>query len=235
MKKILTIIIVVVALQLGVVSVASASGGSYHKVRYGDTLYSIARYYGTSVYKISEVNGLYNPNHIYAGQVLYIPAGGYGHGYPDHGDCYSGCGHTDHGYKSYHRVHYGETLYSIGRRYDVHPNHIADVNNLYNPNYIYAGQVLYIPSGSSYPYPYGKYGHGKYGHGKDGYGKYGHGKDGYGKDGYDHGGYDRGYDYGRYDHGSKYGQGYGYDYTGYYYNRGGKHYSFTCGYNYNCW
>ncbi|MCB0193859.1 MAG: LysM peptidoglycan-binding domain-containing protein [Anaerolineae bacterium] len=66
-----------------------------------------------------------------------------------------------------HVVHYGETLFSIGRQYDVHPYHIAEANNLYNPNHIYAGQVLYIPHGSSYPWgagcgynDCGGYGHG---------------------------------------------------------------------------
>ena len=75
MKKILTIVIVVVALQLGVASVALASGGTYHKVMYGETLYGIARQYGSNPYAIAEVNGLYDPDYIYAGQVLYIPAG----------------------------------------------------------------------------------------------------------------------------------------------------------------
>ena len=140
MKKILTIIIVVFALQLAVASVASASGGSYHKVRYGETLYSIGRYYGVSPYQIADANGLYNPNHIYAGQVLHIPSDGYGHTPCDY-DCGGNDGAT------YHRVRYGETLFSIGRQYGVNPYQIARINNLYNPNYIYAGQRLRIPSG----------------------------------------------------------------------------------------
>lgn len=193
MKKILTIIIIVVAMQLGAVSIASASGGgSYHKVHYGETLYSIARHYQVSPYRIAEVNGLYDLNYIYAGQVLYIPAG-YGYD-PGPGDGYDG--------GTYHKVRYGETLYSIGRKYNASPHHIAKVNGLYNPNYIYAGQVLYIPAGSQYP----GYGHG-YKHHKgsqydSGYG-YGHG-------------YNYGYDYTGYyySHGQQ-----RYSYTcGYYYN-----------------
>ena len=86
MKKILTIVIMVVALQLGVASVALASGGTYHKVMYGETLYGIARYYGSNPYAIAEVNGLYDPDYIYAGQVLYIPAG------------YGGCNPCDSGW-----------------------------------------------------------------------------------------------------------------------------------------
>ena len=253
MKKFLTIIFVIVALQMSVTSIASADGGSgnsYYRVRSGDTLYSIGRQYGVSAYRIADANGLSNPNHIYAGQVLYIPSGGYG-------DCYNwDC--RDGGNNTIHRVRYGETLYSIGRQYNVHPNHIAEVNNLYNPNYIYVGQRLRIPSGSSYPWG----GCGGYNYGCDRYGSgynhnsgynygcndYNSGCDGYnyGCDGYNSGcngnnygcdGYNSGcsgYNYGCGGSGSGC-SNYGYDYTGYYYNRGNQRYSFTCGQNFNCW
>ena len=238
MKKVLTIIFVVAALQLAVVSIASADGGSnnsYHRVRYGDTLYSIGRQYGVSAYRIADANGLRNPNHIYAGQVLYIPSGGFD-------DCFNrGCRDHDRDRNrdgTRHRVRYGETLYSIGRLYDVHPDHIADVNNLHNPNYIYAGQRLRIPSGSSYPWG----GCGQSWSGCDNYrsgDRYGHGDrfnrgcDGYNSGCNRHGSgdrFNRGCD--QFGNGCSYS---GYDYTGYYYNRGNQRYSFTCGQSFNCW
>ncbi|MFQ6058545.1 MAG: LysM peptidoglycan-binding domain-containing protein [Anaerolineae bacterium] len=49
-----------------------------------------------------------------------------------------------------HVVRSGETLFSIGRRYGVSPWAIARANGLRNPDLIYAGQVLYIPSGGSW-------------------------------------------------------------------------------------
>jgi LysM repeat protein len=204
MKKILTVIIVVIALQLTVASIASASGGTYHRVRYGETLYSIGRSYGVSPYRIADANNLRNPNYIYAGQVLLIPSSG--------GDCGWGCDGPGQG--QYHKVRYGETLFSIGRQYGVNPYSIARANNLYNPNYIYAGQVLYIPSG--------------------GYG-YNPGYDGCGR------GCDRGWNDcggGCNDNWSGCGSGcqnWGYDYTGYYYTDGQDRYSYTCGYYFNCW
>ncbi len=147
-KKFITLILVVVALQLGLVSASFAApaaweddSGVYHTVRYGETLYSIGRYYGVNPHKIAKANGLYNPNYIYAGQVLYIPSGNNGGGYPGDG------GHSG---KTHHKVQYGETLYSIGRYYGVSPHKIAKVNGLHNPNYIYAGQVLYIPQGGGW-------------------------------------------------------------------------------------
>ena len=46
----------------------------------------------------------------------------------------------------YHYVRYGETLSSIGRLYGVNPYAIARANGLANPNYIYAGQTLLVPT-----------------------------------------------------------------------------------------
>ncbi len=44
-----------------------------------------------------------------------------------------------------HRVMSGETLFSISRLYRVNPWEIARANGLFNPNLIFAGQVLCIP------------------------------------------------------------------------------------------
>jgi LysM repeat protein len=44
-------------------------------VGYGDTLYSIAVRFGTTVGHLSALNGIANPDLIYAGQVLIVPAG----------------------------------------------------------------------------------------------------------------------------------------------------------------
>ncbi|MBP6440742.1 MAG: LysM peptidoglycan-binding domain-containing protein, partial [Caldilineaceae bacterium] len=50
---------------------------TYYTVRYGDTLSGIAARHGTTTQAIMQANGIWNPNHIYAGQVLYIPCGYY--------------------------------------------------------------------------------------------------------------------------------------------------------------
>src|SRR3954470_7678088 len=73
-------LIIAVLLITGITSSAAAAGPVYHTVQPGQTLYSIASWYGTSVWAISCANGLYNPNYVYAGQVLVIPQGGYGGG-----------------------------------------------------------------------------------------------------------------------------------------------------------
>lgn len=81
-KKVLPIVLAVILLQAVYVTNSQAappaSGGCYHRVSYGETLFSIGRRYGVNPYAIARTNSLYNPNYIYAGQVLCIPSG-YGH------------------------------------------------------------------------------------------------------------------------------------------------------------
>jgi LysM repeat protein len=52
-----------------------AAGGTY-TVQPGDTLSTIAVRFNTTVAAIAQLNGIANPNYIYAGQVLTIPGGG---------------------------------------------------------------------------------------------------------------------------------------------------------------
>ena len=48
------------------------SYGSYWVVCRGDTLGSIARYYGVSWRYLQQINGIYNPNLIYPGQIIRV-------------------------------------------------------------------------------------------------------------------------------------------------------------------
>jgi LysM repeat protein len=49
-------------------------GGTYI-VRPGDTLFAVARRFGTTVQTLASLNGIINPNLIYVGQVLKLPGG----------------------------------------------------------------------------------------------------------------------------------------------------------------
>jgi LysM repeat protein len=108
MKKVLTIIVMVAALQLAVVSATYAAppawggGGVHHPVMYGETLSSIGRMYNASPQCIADANGLWDPNVIFAGTVLYIPAGcppfpvhGHGGWAPVNYPCYPGGGYQN--------------------------------------------------------------------------------------------------------------------------------------------
>lgn len=78
MRKVLLIVGLILLLQGVGMSTAAAAppqkGGYWHTVRYGETLYSIGRWYGVNPYAICQANGLRNCNYIWAGQRLWIPS-----------------------------------------------------------------------------------------------------------------------------------------------------------------
>jgi LysM repeat protein len=131
----LLITLFVLALSLMVVTPVAAASPTYeptwHWVVRGETLFSIGRLYNVSPWAIASANRLANPNRIYVGQRLYIPAGP--RYYPPRW-----CGST-------YTVRRGDTLFRIGRTYGVSAWSIARVNHIYNMNYIWAGQRLFIP------------------------------------------------------------------------------------------
>src|SRR5688572_17156049 len=52
-----------------------------------------------------------------------------------------------------HTVQAGETLYRISLRYGVSLTALVQANNISNPNLIFVGQVLIIPTGGTTPPP----------------------------------------------------------------------------------
>jgi len=121
---------------------SGSSGGGVHVVQYGQNLSQIARYYGTSVQAIMNANGLSNPNFIWVGQRLRLPGGG--------GGSYSGGGSRGGGSTSggtVHVVQRGENLSRIAGRYGTSVRAIMNANGLSNPNFVWVGQRLRIPSG----------------------------------------------------------------------------------------
>ncbi|GAB4543280.1 MAG: hypothetical protein Kow0063_36310 [Anaerolineae bacterium] len=138
MRKVFLVLGLVLVLQLALVPASSAASppdsGFWHKVRRGETLFSIGRMYHVNPYTICHVNKLRNCDHIYAGQSLWIPDSSGPR--PPYDQCRCA---------AYHTVRYGQTLYSISRYYGVSMWAIARCNKIYNLNRIYAGQRLCIP------------------------------------------------------------------------------------------
>jgi LysM repeat protein len=133
--------------------VAHANNFQTHIVKPGETLYGIAAMYGVSAQSIAQANKLVNPDYIYAGQSLVIPAGWAppppapppppAGGPPPP----AGCGH---GYV----VQPGDTMTSIALRHGTTVQAVAAANGVPYPyNKIYAGQTLYVPCGHGYPPP----------------------------------------------------------------------------------
>lgn len=115
---------------------AAYGDGSWYTVKRGDTLFSLARRYGTTVEAIVRANNLKNANHIRAGQKLWIPGSG--------GDS-SSCRGT------WYTVAMGDTLFSLAKRYGTTVEAITRANGLKDPYVIKAGQKLCIPGGGGDP------------------------------------------------------------------------------------
>jgi len=95
-------------------------------VQRGDTLSQIARNYGTTVAQLVALNHIANPNLIYTGQTLQIPAAGTA---PS---------------PQYYTIQWGDTLSEIARDYGTTVAKLVSLNHIANPNLIYAGETLRI-------------------------------------------------------------------------------------------
>lgn len=94
----------------------------YYTVKSGDTLYSLAQKYNTSVDELKELNNLTN-NTLTIGSLIKIPG-------------------TE---TLTHIVKKGESLWSIGREYNVSVASLKEANNL-TSNLLSIGQILLIPT-----------------------------------------------------------------------------------------
>ncbi|MBC7264851.1 MAG: LysM peptidoglycan-binding domain-containing protein [Chloroflexi bacterium] len=106
---------------------------TYHTVQWGETLSGIAWRYGVSMWEIARANGIWNVNRIQAGQVLLIPYPGV---WPAVPPSYPPFWYT---------VQRGDTLSSIAWRFGRSIWAIAQANGIWNVNFIYVGQRLWIP------------------------------------------------------------------------------------------
>jgi LysM repeat protein len=114
------------------------AGSATHVVAPGETLLSLARRYGVSVDVIMGANSLRDPNVIYSGQALTIPGGA---AQPE------AAAPAAPAAAATHTVAPGENMFRIALRYGVSVEALATANGIVNPNQLYAGQTLVIPSG----------------------------------------------------------------------------------------
>jgi LysM repeat protein len=133
----------VIVLLLSLLLASTALADSTYVVQPGDTLYRIAARFGTNVPTLVGMNNISNPNYIWVGQVLRVP--GDGDTAPPAGDTPAPAPSTGGTYV----VRAGDTLYRIAAQHGTNVVALAAANNLSNPNYIYVGQVLTIPGGTT--------------------------------------------------------------------------------------
>jgi len=121
--------------------VARAASGSNradrYKVRTGDSLWTIARRFGISEHQLRVWNDLGQDNLIRPGQVLAVSARGATSGQSRVAGKPGGSTRTI----SY-KVRPGDTLWGIGRQFDVATSQIQDWNNLGDDHILRPGDVL---------------------------------------------------------------------------------------------
>ncbi len=93
-------------------------------IKSGDSLYKIARTFGTTVDELKMVNSLYS-NYLYVGQKIYIP--------------------TKEAETNFiYYVKPGDSLFKIATRFETTIEKIRSLNKLYS-DHLYVGQKIYIP------------------------------------------------------------------------------------------
>lgn len=134
MKRRLVILVATLSL-LATAAVPSQAWGNcvqFYTVRPGDTLARIARFYNTSWSYLASINGISNPNRIFWGMTLCVQV----YNPPPQVVTYV--------------VQRGDWLSRIAQRFGVSLFALLQANPLMNPNLIYPGQVLVIPTYSPY-------------------------------------------------------------------------------------
>lgn len=116
-----------------------------HVVQPGENLFRIGLQYSLSWVTLAQYNDITNPNSITVGQTIKIPCEGttpppvQPTPPPDN--------------VTYYTVQPGDNLFQIGLKFGVSWVEIAEANGLVNPNQVYAGQVLKIPTSAPGPRP----------------------------------------------------------------------------------
>lgn len=120
-----------------------------HVVQRGETLASIAARYRTTISQLIRLNGLRNPNIIFVGQRLRVPATIRPAAAPAAAQPPSSAPAASDATNIVHVVQRGEYLASIANRYGISVRALLRANRLSNPNLLRVGQRLIIPSGAN--------------------------------------------------------------------------------------
>lgn len=134
-------------------SSGGTSGSGSYVVQAGDTLFTIATRFKTTVATLAQLNNILNPNLIHPGQTLIVPGAGTTPlptpvvvqptlaPFPTQPPLPTAVVNVP----QTHVVQPGENLFRISLRYNVSMQALAAANGIYNLNLVFTGQVLIIP------------------------------------------------------------------------------------------
>lgn len=101
-------------------------------VKNNENLDIIAKKFNTTIKDLQDINNIYYPDSIREGMEIIVPI-------------------NSQEYYDYYVVEKGDSLYGIGKRYNINPDLLAALNGLNKDDYIYPNQQILIPkNGYSY-------------------------------------------------------------------------------------
>ena len=117
-------------------------GGTLYTIRAGDTLFSLARRFNTSVDAIMMANPGLDPMNLQVGRIICIPTAS------QPGQCPGGF---------LYQILAGDTYFSLARRFNTTVEALIAANPGVDPNRLMIGQVICIPVTPAPPCPGGTY------------------------------------------------------------------------------
>lgn len=122
------------------------AGDCDYTIEAGDTLFSIALAYDTTVAAIASANGIADPDSLDVGDVLTIPGCGGGTGGTGSTGGSTG-GSTATGGDTVYIVQPGDNLFRIALSYGIDWQDLAAYNGISDPTSLSIGQQILIPAG----------------------------------------------------------------------------------------
>lgn len=97
-----------------------------YRIKDNETLGDVAKKFNTSLDYIMDLNNAYYSDGYRAGMDIVVPK-------------------NSQGYFETYTINKGDSLYAIGKKYNVNPTLLASLNGLNMDDYIYPGQQLLLP------------------------------------------------------------------------------------------
>lgn len=111
-------------------SVACPPGSFPYAIQPGDTFFSLARRFGTTVPALVSANPLADPNNLQIGQTICVPR------QPVFPACPEG---------NFYTIRPGDTFFALSRRFNVSLDDLVEANPGVDPDRLFVGQVVCIP------------------------------------------------------------------------------------------